>query len=221
MIADSHASIIMSKMHDVHWHFSFQQKTDGLIELVDELLDRTKEYLQPNPATRAKLMLSSKVVQTKTHAYPQPEGTLGESMIRASRRLGVDSSYGMMVIYSSYPSSLCPRVMSSWSLLVSFVYTLFVHFVEFCSLWLSHALRSLSWSFSFCYLLFDVSNSFVVIFLLLIFLMFSLFQARVWMSVEKPWSKWRKSSMLWKTMSSRTSWSLWLTCRPKTSGMFK
>jgi hypothetical protein len=40
-------------------------------------------------------MLSSKVVQTKTHAYPQPEGTLGESMIRASRRLGVDSSYGM------------------------------------------------------------------------------------------------------------------------------
>lgn len=40
-------------------------------------------------------MLGSKVMQTKTHAYPQPEGTLGDSMIRASTRIGDDSSYGM------------------------------------------------------------------------------------------------------------------------------
>ena len=39
-------------------------------------------------------MLSSKVVQTKTHAYPQPEGTLGECMLKASRRLGDNSVYG-------------------------------------------------------------------------------------------------------------------------------
>lgn len=39
-------------------------------------------------------MLGSKVMQTKTHAYPQPEGTLGDCMIRASQRLGDDSSYG-------------------------------------------------------------------------------------------------------------------------------
>jgi hypothetical protein len=92
------------------------QKTDGVIELVDDLLNRTKEYLQPNPATRAKLMLSSKVVQSKTHAYPQPEGklvpcffvhdnslidpdssgTLGEAMLKASQRLGDNSVYGML-----------------------------------------------------------------------------------------------------------------------------
>ena len=36
-------------------------------------------------------------MQTKTHAYPQPEGTLGDAMIRASQRIG-DSSYGMILI---------------------------------------------------------------------------------------------------------------------------
>lgn len=69
------------------------KKTDGVIELVDELLNKTKEYLQPNPATRAKLMIGSKV-QNKTHAYPQPEGTLGEVMLRTSAKLGADSNFG-------------------------------------------------------------------------------------------------------------------------------
>lgn len=32
-------------------------------------------------------------MQTKTHAYPQPEGILGDSMIRASQRIG-DDAYG-------------------------------------------------------------------------------------------------------------------------------
>lgn len=68
------------------------KKCDATVELVSELLNKTTEYLQPNPATRAKLMISSKVVATK--GYPQPEGTLGEVMIRSSRRLGDDSVYG-------------------------------------------------------------------------------------------------------------------------------
>lgn len=67
-----------------------------MIELVDELLNKTKEYLQPNPATRAKLMIGSKV-QTKTHAYPQPEGQLGEVMLRASSKLGADSNFGKFI----------------------------------------------------------------------------------------------------------------------------
>lgn len=39
-------------------------------------------------------MLGSKVMQTKSQAYVQPEGSLGECMIRASKRLGEDSNYG-------------------------------------------------------------------------------------------------------------------------------
>lgn len=64
-----------------------------MVECVTEMLEKTKDFLQPNPATRTKLMLSSKVVQSKAHAYPQPEGTLGETMIRSSRRIGDESSF--------------------------------------------------------------------------------------------------------------------------------
>lgn len=38
-------------------------------------------------------MIGSKV-QSKTHAYPQPEGILGESMLKASKRIGAGSTYG-------------------------------------------------------------------------------------------------------------------------------
>ena len=38
-------------------------------------------------------MLSSKVVAAKS-AYPQPEGTLGEVMIKSGRKLGDESVYG-------------------------------------------------------------------------------------------------------------------------------
>jgi endophilin-A len=45
-------------------------------------------------ATRAKLSVSSKIKGSKTHSYPQPEGTLGESMCKFGRDLGEDSSFG-------------------------------------------------------------------------------------------------------------------------------
>jgi hypothetical protein len=45
-------------------------------------------------ATRAKLTVSSKIKGSKTHSYPQPEGTLGESMCKFGRDLGEDSSFG-------------------------------------------------------------------------------------------------------------------------------
>ncbi|RWS25848.1 lysophosphatidic acid acyltransferase endophilin-like protein [Leptotrombidium deliense] len=74
-------------------YLDMERKTDATIELVDELLNRTKEYLQPNPATRAKLMLSSKVATSRAHAYAQPEGTLGEAMIKYSKKLGEVSAF--------------------------------------------------------------------------------------------------------------------------------
>ena len=76
-------------------------------------MNKTKEYLQPNPgndqkdwmyvkwpsstrtATRAKLTVSSKIKGSKTHSYPQPEGTLGDAMCKYGKDLGEDSSFGM------------------------------------------------------------------------------------------------------------------------------
>lgn len=58
------------------------------------MLNKTKEYLQPNPATRAKMQLSSRVGQTGGgRVYGQPEGALGDSMLRSAKRLG-DNPFG-------------------------------------------------------------------------------------------------------------------------------
>jgi endophilin-A len=91
-------------------------------KLVDDLRDRTTEYLQPNPglfgfcfwsiktlstlilcvtiqqASRVKLWTVnnfSKIKgQTKNTPYPQPEGTLGETMTKFGADLGVESGFG-------------------------------------------------------------------------------------------------------------------------------
>lgn len=71
-----------------------ERKTDLTAELVEELITKTKEYLQPNPATRSKMMLSAKVAQnTRTRNYAQPEGMLGETILRIAHRFGEDSPY--------------------------------------------------------------------------------------------------------------------------------
>lgn len=187
------------------------QKTDGLIELIDELLDRTKEYLQPNPATRAKLMLSSKVVQTKTHAYPQPEGTLGESMVRASKRLGTDSSYGMKTKTLDMNVHSCVAWRRWTRFLLKLILVIFVHLFLWRSLSSLH--NSLCLKFLWCHSCPSNFSSSSLVLLLV--------QERVSMNVEKPWSRWPKSSMLWKTMSSRISWNPWRICSLRMFEMFK
>ncbi|XP_015782585.1 endophilin-A isoform X1 [Tetranychus urticae] len=79
-------------------YHEMEKKTDATVELVDEMISKTKEYLQPNPATRAKLTVTSKVQSSKGHAYNQPEGILGESMIKYGRKLGEDNSFGQSLI---------------------------------------------------------------------------------------------------------------------------
>ena len=71
-----------------------ERKTDLTAELVEELITKTKEYLQPNPATRSKMLLNAKVAQnSRTRNYAQPEGMLGETILRIAHIFGEDSPY--------------------------------------------------------------------------------------------------------------------------------
>ncbi|XP_054252003.1 endophilin-A2 isoform X2 [Indicator indicator] len=79
-----------------------EKKVDLTSKAVTEVLTRTIEYLQPNPASRAKLSMlntMSKIRgQVKSPGYPQSEGLLGESMIRYGKELGEDSNFGDALI---------------------------------------------------------------------------------------------------------------------------
>lgn len=75
-----------------------ERKTDLTANLVDHVSSKTKEYLQPNPAARAKLTMQSTVHKVRGEAkvsrYPQPEGLLGETMQKGGRELGDESLFG-------------------------------------------------------------------------------------------------------------------------------
>ncbi|XP_043533523.1 endophilin-A3a isoform X2 [Chiloscyllium plagiosum] len=79
-----------------------ERKIEATSKAVAEVLSKTTEYLQPNPAYRAKLgMLNtmSKIRgQVKTTGYPQPEGLLGECMLRNGKDLGDDSNFGPALV---------------------------------------------------------------------------------------------------------------------------
>jgi len=74
------------------------QKADVTSKAVVEVINKTSEYLQPNPATRAKLSMLNTVSkirgQVKSPGYPQPEGLLGESMTKYGRDMGEDTNFG-------------------------------------------------------------------------------------------------------------------------------
>lgn len=81
---------------------SIIQKVDTISKLFEDVIAQTQEYLQPNPAYRAKLMtmntLNKLQGKSKCAAYPQPENQLGECMVKFGRDLGPDSCYGMFNI---------------------------------------------------------------------------------------------------------------------------
>lgn len=66
------------------------------VELVEELQAKTKEYLQPNPTARAKMIavkgISKLSGAAKSNTYPQAEGVLADCMLIYGKRLGEDSS---------------------------------------------------------------------------------------------------------------------------------
>ncbi|KAL2079376.1 hypothetical protein ACEWY4_025120 [Coilia grayii] len=65
-------------------------------------MTKTTEYLQPNPATRAKLSIMSNMSkirgQEKGPGYPQAESVLGDAMLRFGRELGEESSFGVALL---------------------------------------------------------------------------------------------------------------------------
>jgi len=64
------------------------QKLDVINESVESISGRTKEYLQPNPNTRAKLALQHVAGKnTENVKYPQVEHTLGESFMKYGNNL--------------------------------------------------------------------------------------------------------------------------------------
>lgn len=79
-----------------------ERKIDVTEKLVTEVQARTQEYLQPNPATRARLMTMHTIskVRGQAHksAYPQPEGLLGDCMVKNGKELGEESIFGSSLV---------------------------------------------------------------------------------------------------------------------------
>ena len=83
----------------------YLQRVDRTNELVEDLVVKCREYLQPNPVTRSKMAAMGLVSKTKGTGparmpYPQPEGVLGEAMIGHGRALGDDSYFGRALVES-------------------------------------------------------------------------------------------------------------------------
>lgn len=61
-----------------------EKKTDAITTLVTQLTAKTKEFLHPNPAIRAKIYMH---MGTPGSTYPQTEGLLGDVMLKAGHEL--------------------------------------------------------------------------------------------------------------------------------------
>ena len=76
------------------------QRADVTSKAVVEVINKTTEYLQPNPATRAKLTMLNTVSkirgggQAKGLDYSQPEGILGDVMMKYGHDMGDDNNFG-------------------------------------------------------------------------------------------------------------------------------
>ncbi|KAL3050987.1 endophilin-A1-like [Trematomus bernacchii] len=82
-----------------------EKKVDVTSRAVLDIMTKTTEYLQPNPASRAKLSMISTMSkmrgQEKGPGYPQAESVLGDAMLRFGRELGDESSFGLALMDAS------------------------------------------------------------------------------------------------------------------------
>ncbi|PAA79736.1 hypothetical protein BOX15_Mlig008239g2 [Macrostomum lignano] len=79
-----------------------ERKIDVAGRMVEDLIARTQEYLQPNPMARARMTavkgFNNLQNKNKSMVYPQPEGILGESMVKHGKDLGSDSVLGNALV---------------------------------------------------------------------------------------------------------------------------
>ncbi|KAL2098271.1 hypothetical protein ACEWY4_007478 [Coilia grayii] len=79
-----------------------EKKVDTTSRAVLDIMTKTTEYLQPNPATRAKMSMISSMSkirgQEKGPGYTQAETLLGDSMQKFGRELGEESNFGLALI---------------------------------------------------------------------------------------------------------------------------
>ncbi|XP_051561026.1 SH3 domain containing GRB2 like 2a, endophilin A1 isoform X1 [Myxocyprinus asiaticus] len=79
-----------------------EKKVDTTTRAVLDIMTKTTEYLQPNPATRAKMSMMSSMSKIrggdKGPGYTQTEAILGESMQKFGRELGEESNFGLALI---------------------------------------------------------------------------------------------------------------------------
>jgi len=79
-----------------------ERRIDVLGKLVDDLINKTHEFLQPNPASRAKLASRNAISKMRgtdgRSLYPQPEGNLADHMHKHGTDLGVESVFGACLV---------------------------------------------------------------------------------------------------------------------------
>ncbi|KAM8961834.1 endophilin-A1 isoform 2-T2 [Pelodytes ibericus] len=79
-----------------------ERKVDVTSRAVMEIMTKSVEYLQPNPASRAKLNMintMSKIRgQEKGPGYPQAEALLAEAMLKYGREIGDESNFGPALV---------------------------------------------------------------------------------------------------------------------------
>lgn len=79
-----------------------ERKIDVTGKMIEDLITKTQDYLQPNPMARARISavkgLNNLQNKNRNMAYPQPEGLLGESMTKHGKDLGQDSSLGAALV---------------------------------------------------------------------------------------------------------------------------
>ncbi|KAJ8388259.1 hypothetical protein AAFF_G00135200 [Aldrovandia affinis] len=79
-----------------------EKKVDTTSRAVLDIMTKTTEYLQPNPATRAKMSMINSMSkirgQEKGPGYTQAETLLGETMQKYGRELGEESNFGLALI---------------------------------------------------------------------------------------------------------------------------
>uniref|UniRef100_A0A8C2N2M8 SH3-domain GRB2-like 3 n=1 Tax=Cricetulus griseus TaxID=10029 RepID=A0A8C2N2M8_CRIGR len=104
-----------TKLDDVF--LDMEKKIDVTSKAVAEILSRATEYLQPNPAYRAKLgmlnTMSKLRGQVKATGYPQTEGLLGDCMLKYGKELGEDSAFGNALLEVGESMKLMAEVKDS------------------------------------------------------------------------------------------------------------